>query len=86
MLVLYSCFTLFQKVPTENFVTYKVNPTKETVSFYWKNENNLNFGNLLHLKATISVLDFRLILNLDSVLGVEITTISLKKFWGASPP
>ena len=61
MLVLYSCFTLFQKVPTENFVTYKVNPTKETVSFYWKNENNLNFGSLGNLKNWLALKDKELI-------------------------
>lgn len=61
LLVLYSCFTLFQKVPTENFVTYKVNPTKETVSFYWKNENNLNFGSLGNLKNWLALKDKELI-------------------------
>ena len=48
LLLLFSCFTLFQKVSTENFVTYKVNPTKETVSFYWKNEN-LNNNQLIEV-------------------------------------
>lgn len=50
LLFLFSCFTLFQKVKTEDFVTYKVNPTKEIISFYWKNEKNLNFKSITNLK------------------------------------
>ncbi|WP_130735340.1 phosphodiester glycosidase family protein [Flavobacterium sp. J27] len=51
LLLFLSGFTLLKNTQKEErFVTYRVNPNKEEVIFYWKNEDNLNFGSINNLK------------------------------------
>lgn len=47
--VLFFEFT-FNDQSDEQFVVYQVNPKKEQVALYWKNEKNKNFGSLNNLK------------------------------------
>ena len=37
-----------------DFVSYTVNPKKQNVGMYWKNEQNLNFGSLQNLKLWLN--------------------------------
>jgi uncharacterized protein YigE (DUF2233 family) len=43
-------FSIFKSSEDERFVTYTVNPKKQDLKFYWKNEKDENFGSIQNLK------------------------------------
>ena len=45
-----SAFSLAKSNDKKRFVTYIVNPKKQDLKLYWKNENQQNFGSILNLK------------------------------------
>lgn len=47
-------FIQFSSAESEDFVSYSVNPKKETIAFYWKNENHSNFGSIENLNKWLS--------------------------------
>ncbi|VXB11490.1 conserved exported hypothetical protein [Flavobacterium sp. 9AF] len=53
-LIGFSGFSLFQKEKIIDFVTYQINPNKQMVCFYWKDENNANFSSIENLKKWLS--------------------------------
>lgn len=47
-------FLQFSSAEKEDFVSYSVNPKKETIAFYWKNEKHSNFGSIENLNKWLS--------------------------------
>jgi uncharacterized protein YigE (DUF2233 family) len=53
ILLLGSTLFLFRKkdaIDDNRFISYIVNPTKQNLQFYWKNDSNENFKSIIHLK------------------------------------
>lgn len=48
-------FLQFSSAENDDFVSYSVNPKKETISLYWKNENQTTFGSIENLKKWLSI-------------------------------
>ena len=56
-----SAFSLVKNNDENRFVTYIVNPKKQDLKFYLKNENQENFGSILNLKNWVDSKNKKLI-------------------------
>ena len=57
----FSAFSIFKTNQDKRFVSFVVNPKKQNVKFYWKNEKQENFGSIQNLKNWVESKNKKLI-------------------------